>query len=320
MTIQQLRYAITIADAGSMNRAAELLYVSQPTLSNAIHEIEKETGIAVFTRTNRGITLTEDGAEFIRYAQQVCQQYSLLEKRYLGKRAGREQFSISAQRDSFVAKAAAGAAKQIDFARIDLAIREGNAAEVIRDVSEQRSALGFLFRTEHGPEVLAELAAGNELERHPLCQCWICAYLRKDHPLAGSPFVTPDQLKPYPCLCFDQGDGYSASFAETFLGEQGQSCVIRVTDRAAMLELITALNGYALCPEIACTEQGADGLWAVPCRKDAHSEVLAAEIDYIQRRDCGISTLGEQFLREISRCASEAHHNLRERFDADRAE
>ena len=82
MTLQQLKYAITISETGSLNKAAEALYISQPSLTTAIQELEKEIGIRIFNRSGRGVTLTNDGTEFILYARQVYGQYNLLVEKY----------------------------------------------------------------------------------------------------------------------------------------------------------------------------------------------------------------------------------------------
>ena len=104
MTIQQLKYAVTISETGSMNKAAEVLYIAQPSLTSSIQELERELGITVFNRSGRGVTLTNDGMEFIQYARQVVQQYdTLLEKRGQLRRnsASRRSIILSRSRASW---------------------------------------------------------------------------------------------------------------------------------------------------------------------------------------------------------------------------
>ena len=86
MTLTQLRYAITVANSDSMNEAARNLFISQPSLSAAIKELEEEAGIEIFRRTNRGISVTPEGEEFIGYARQVVEQYNLIENKYIDKK------------------------------------------------------------------------------------------------------------------------------------------------------------------------------------------------------------------------------------------
>ena len=104
MTLQQLHYAIIISETGSLNKAAEILYVAQPSLTSAIKELEKEVGIAIFHRSGRGVTLTNDGVEFLSYARQVYQQYESLLDKY-GKLGNlKKKFGVSTQHYSFAVK------------------------------------------------------------------------------------------------------------------------------------------------------------------------------------------------------------------------
>ncbi|MBD8972864.1 MAG: LysR family transcriptional regulator, partial [Clostridiales bacterium] len=105
MTLTQLRYAITVANANSMSEAARTLFISQPSLSAAVKELEEETGIELFRRTNRGISLTPDGEEFIGYARQVVEQYELMENKYISKQQTKKKFSVSMQHYAFAVNA-----------------------------------------------------------------------------------------------------------------------------------------------------------------------------------------------------------------------
>mgnify|MGYP000309756094 FL=1 len=83
MTLQQLRQILAVADSGSINEAAKRLYITQPSLSATIKAVEKETGLSIFARSNRGIITTAEGEEFLGYARQVSEQYQLMEDKYL---------------------------------------------------------------------------------------------------------------------------------------------------------------------------------------------------------------------------------------------
>ena len=122
MTLQQIRYCLTIAETGSMNRAAEKLYVSQPALTGAIQELETELGITIFNRTNRGVTLTGEGRRFLHYGRQIYQQYELMEQEYL--RPKKRLFAVSTQHYSFVTKAFVDTVRQFDASRFEYAIRK----------------------------------------------------------------------------------------------------------------------------------------------------------------------------------------------------
>ena len=163
MTLQQIRYCLTISETGSMNRAAEKLYVSQPALTGAIQELETELGITIFNRTNRGVTLTGDGRRFLHYARQVYQQYEIMEQEYL--RPKKRLFGVSTQHYSFVTKAFVDTARQFDASRFEYAIRETRTVDVIHDVAQGRSAIGVLFRSKHNRMVLNKMLLENRLDR-----------------------------------------------------------------------------------------------------------------------------------------------------------
>ena len=131
MTIQQLHYAVTIAEAGTYSRAAELLYIAQPSLTNAIKELEKELGILIFNRSGRGVTLTPEGEEFIAQARQVCSEYDSLRDRYTGGVAVKRKFGVSAQHYSFATKAFMDLIRHYGADEYEFAIRETQTREVI---------------------------------------------------------------------------------------------------------------------------------------------------------------------------------------------
>ena len=145
MTFVQLRYILTIAETKSMNKAAELLYVSQPSLTNAVKELEKEIGITIFFRSGRGVTLTDDGAEFLLYAKEICMQYEQLLQRYEGSGIRKEKFGVSTQHYSFAVKAFVDVAKNCDMSKYEFAIRETRTEEIIHDVRTMRSEIGVLY-------------------------------------------------------------------------------------------------------------------------------------------------------------------------------
>ncbi len=95
MTLQQLKYVITIAECGSITSAAKKLLVAQPSLSKSVSELEKEMDINIFFRNNRGIYLSEEGTRFLSYARQVVEQIELLEQQYKKKENIRQVFSMS---------------------------------------------------------------------------------------------------------------------------------------------------------------------------------------------------------------------------------
>jgi DNA-binding transcriptional LysR family regulator len=301
MTLQQIYYAITICDTGSLSRAAGVLYVAQPSLTSAIKELEKELGITVFNRSGRGVTLTPDGAEFMMYARQVYSQYeALLEKFGRGGNI-KKKFGVSAQHYSFAVKAFVEMVKTFDTAEYEFAIRETKTKDVIDDVSAMRSEIGILYLSDFNRKALVRLFAAGGLEFHPLIACDAYVYLSKKHPLANERAITFEQLADYPCLSFEQGDSASFYFAEEILSTSEYPRTIKACDRATMLNLMVGLSGYTLCSGIICEELNGTDFAAVPFAADESNPGGLMEIGYIVRKNTLRSRMGDLYISEIKK-------------------
>ncbi len=301
MTLQQLNYAITIAECGSLNKAAEILYVSQPSLSSALRELEKEVGIRIFHRSGRGVSLTPDGAEFISYARQLYSQYESMMEKY-GKASNiKRKFGVSTQHYSFAVKAFVELVKGFDTSRYEFAIRETKTRDVIADVSGMRSEIGILYLSDFNQAAINKLLRAGNLVFHHLFECQTYVYLWSGHPLANEKEISFAQLEAYPCLSFEQGDSSSFYFAEEILSTKEYTRIIKACDRATMLNLMIGLNGYTLCSGIICEELNGDDYLAVPFKADSVDESSRMEIGYITRKDATLSKIGELYIKEIKK-------------------
>ena len=252
MTLMQLNYIITISETGSLNKASELLYVSQPSLTSAVKELEKELGITIFNRSGKGVTLTNDGAEFLLHAKEIYGQYQTVMEKYGKGGSYKKKFGVSTQHYSFAVKAFVDMVKSYDMSQYEFAIRETKTRDVINDVSTMRSEIGVLYLCDFNRKAIQKLLSSAGLEFHHLIDCQAYVYLWKNHPLAKEKFICFEQLDPYPCLSFEQGDNGSFYFAEEILSTNEYSRVIKANDRATMLNLMVGLNGYTLCSGIIC--------------------------------------------------------------------
>ena len=213
MTLTQLKYVITIADTHSMNEAARTLFISQPSLSQAVRELEEEIGIILFNRSNRGVKITPEGEEFLGYARQVTEQCRLLEDRYIEKKNSKKRFSVSMQHYTFAVKAFVEMVKQFGMDEYEFAVHETKTYEVIENVKNFRSEIGILYLNDFNRAVLTKLFQESELEFHAIIDCGIYVYMWKGHPLAGKEEIALEELDDYPCLSFDQGINNSFYFA-----------------------------------------------------------------------------------------------------------
>ncbi|MBQ9401771.1 MAG: LysR family transcriptional regulator [Clostridia bacterium] len=302
MTIQQLKYIITISENGSLNKAAEVLFITQPSLTSAVRELEKELGITLFNRGGKGVTLTNDGTEFLQYARQVVAQYDRLLEKYGRSGTLRKKFGISTQHYSFAVKSFVEMVKQFDTDEYEFAIRETKTSEVIEDVTTGKSEVGILYLSDFNRKAIGKFLKTNQLEFHPLIQCEPYVYLWKGHPLAKQKSIRLAELRDYPCLSFEQGPGGSFYFAEEILSTYDYIRTIKATDRATMLNLMVGLNGYTLCSGIICEELNGPDYVAIAF--EAEEEEIAAgrmEIGYIVKQNMILSKLAEQYIRELER-------------------
>ena len=299
MTVQQLKYAIAIAEAGSMNKASELLYVSQPSLTGAIKDLENEIGFQIFLRNGRGVTLTPEGSEFITYAMQVNNQYNeLLE--HIGKSGNRKRkFGVSTQHYSFAVKAFVELVKEYDTATYEFAIRETKTREVISDVANLKSEIGILYLSEFNRSAINKILRANDLEFHHLINCEAFVYLWSGHPLAKKKKIGFEELKDYPCLSFEQGDSTSFYYAEEILSTADYERTIKANDRATMLNLMVGLNGYTLCSGIICEELNGDDYVAVPFDSGTLKQDSIMEIGYITKKNVAPGELGKLYIEKM---------------------
>ena len=299
MTLTQLNYLITIAETKSLNKAAEQLYVSQPSLTNAIKELEKELGITLFYRSGRGVTLTNDGTEFLLYAKQIYGQYESVLEKYGKGGSYKKKFGVSTQHYSFAVKAFVDMAKEFDMSKYEFALRETKTMEVISDVNTMKSEIGILYLSDFNRKAIEKLLKSYDLEFHHLVDCQAYVYIWKDHPLAKEASISFAQLNGYPCLSFEQGDNSFFYFAEEILSTNEYSQVIKANDRATMLNLMVGLNGYTLCSGIICEELNGNDFVAVPFRDDAQNPNSVMEIGYIVKKNTVRSKMGELYIEKL---------------------
>ena len=296
MTLTQLKYVVTVAGEKSMNEAAKKLFISQPSLSTAIRELETEIGIEVFRRTSRGIVVTPEGEEFIGYARQVTEQCELIDTKYIQKENVKRKFGVSMQHYTFAVNAFVEMVKQFGMEKYEFAVRETKTYEVIEDVKNFKSEIGVLYVNEFNYKVLNKLFTEYELEFHELLRCSIYVYLWKGHPLAEQEEITLEELENYPCLSFEQGNYNSFYFAEEVLSNYQYKQLIKANDRATLLNLMIGLNGYTLCSGIICEELNGDEYAAVPLNTEK-----TMTIGYIKQKRMPLSMLGKTYIDELQK-------------------
>ncbi len=301
MTLQQLHYVIVISETGSLNKAAEVLYISQPSLTNAVQDLEKELGFPLFHRTGRGMSPTNDGLEFITYARQVDHQYNMLQEKYGRNGKRKKKFGVSTQHYSFAIKSFVEMVKQFNTAEYEFAIRETKTREVIEDVNALKSEIGIIYLSDFNRKVITSLLKQNNLEFHKLIDCDAYVYIWKGHPLANNKSIRFEQLADYPCLSFEQGTEGSFYFAEEILSTNEYPRTIKANDRATILNLMIGLNGYTLCSGIICEELNGSDYVVIPFEADEDNPNSRMEIGYIVKQNFIMTSMGELYIEEMKR-------------------
>ena len=296
MTLQQLKYAITVAQTGTITEAAEKLYISQPSLTNAIHELEKEMNIEIFTRTNKGIIVSKDGEDFLGYARQVLEQAEVLEDKYKGGGGGKKKFCISTQHYSFAVNAFVDLIKKYGQDEYDFSIRETQTYEIIEDVAKMNSELGIIFMDDFNDVVLNKILKSNDLEFHQLYSAKPHVFISRRHPLAGKQIITNEQLEAYPYLSYEQGEHNSFYFSEEIFSTYERKKNIRVRDRATLFNLLIGLNGYTVCIGIIDKKLNGKDIIAVPLADEKDMR-----IGYITHRKGMISRLGNTYIEALKK-------------------
>ena len=295
MTLQQLKYALTIADCGSMNEAAKQLFISQPSLSETMKELETEIGLDIFLRSNRGIVITPEGEEFLGYARQVTEQFGLLQSKYIDKKV-KEKFSVSTQHYTFAVKAFVETVKQIGMEQYEFAVHETTTISVIENVKNFKSEIGVLYENDFNEKVLNKMFKENGLEFVELFSCDTFVYLWSGHPLAKQDVIIMEALDEYPCLSFDQGKNNSLYLAEEMKSTYEYRRLIKANDRATLLNLMIGLNAYTLCSGIICEDLNGNDYKAVPLK-----ETEKMRIGYIKRKGAKVSHIGELYIEELKK-------------------
>ena len=292
MTLQQLRYVTMVAEVGTITEAANRLYISQPSLTNAIRELEKEMNLVIFQRTNKGIRPSVEGETFLGYARQVLEQAAVLEDRYKKGEGGKTQFCVSAQHYSFAVNAFVELIKEYDFR-----IRETQTYEIIEDVARMQSEIGILFLNEFNEAVIRKILKSKDLEFHDLFVAKPHVFISRRHPLAGQSIITNEELEEYPYLSFEQGEHNSFYFSEEIFSVSERKKNIRVRDRATLFNLLIGLNGYTVCSGVIDQKLNGEDIIAVPLADESEMR-----IGYIIHRKEILSRLGESYLKALMQC------------------
>lgn len=296
MTLQQLKYITTVAETGNITEAAKRLFITQPSLTNAIRDLENEMQVTIFNRTNKGVVVTNEGDVFLSYARQILEQVGLLEEKYLNVKEQRPRFSVSCQHYSFAVNAFVDVIKQFDANQYDFTLRETQTHEIIEDVSKLKSEIGILYVSSKNEEVINKMLRQNGLEFKELFLAKPHVFISSKHPLAEKKEITLEDLDDYPYLSFEQGEYNSFYFSEEILSTLDRRKNIKVRDRATLFNLVIGLNGYTVSSGVISKELNGENIIARPLLVDEYMR-----IGIVTQKNMPLSRYGVAYIEALQK-------------------
>ena len=295
MTIQQLKYIIKVAECGSITEAAKQLFISQPSLSSAIKELENEYNIEIFNRTSRGISLSSDGTEFLSYARQIIEQTQLMERRYISHKPQKQLCAVSTQHYAFAVNAFVELISSLNTDEYEFTLREERTHEIIEDVANFRSELGIIYLSDFNRKVITRLLEDNNLSFKPLFVAEPHIFLSATHPLANREIINPQELDDYPFLTFEQGTYNSFYFSEEMFVKELHKKIIHVSDRATLFNLLIGLNGYTICTGLLNSNLNGDNISSVRLNTSDRMTV-----GFIQSKKANLSNMAMKYIEKLT--------------------
>ena len=301
MTLQQLTYLVMVADCGNITEAAEKLFISQPSLSAAIHNLEKEMGVTAFTRSNKGVTVTREGEELLSFARMLLEQADNMKEHFGNEEKRVPKFSVSCQHYSFAVNAFVDVINQYNVEKYSFILRETQTGEIIDDVAQGKSELGILYLSEHNEDVLSKLLKKNELIFEELFIANPHVFISKEHPLAKKESLTIEDLRPYPYLVFEQGERNSFYFSEEFLSVLDFPKNIQVRDRATLFNLAIGLNGFTVSSGVLDQKLNGENIIARPLEMNCKMR-----IGMVRRKNMLLSRYAKAYVEAIKPLGTES--------------
>lgn len=296
MTLQQLKYLVTVAECKNISEAAEKLYISQPSLSAAIHNLENEMGVTAFARSNKGVTVTREGEELLSLARNLLEQADIMKERFCKDTKREPKFSVSCQHYSFAVNAFVDVVNEFDADKYSFILRETQTGEIIDDVANGNSELGILYLSKQNEEVLTKLFKKNDLVFEEIFEASPHIFISKNHPLANKDIITLDALKPYPYLVYEQGERNSFYFSEEFLSVLDMPKNIQVRDRATLFNLAIGLNGFTVSSGVIDKELNGEDIIAKPLDMD-----VTMHIGLIKKKNIMLSRYADSYIEALKR-------------------
>lgn len=292
MTIQQCKYVLAIAKCGSFSKAAKQLFVAQSSLSIGVKSLENELNIQIFDRSGNGVYLTDEGAEFIRYAERICQDTELIAERY--SRPIQQKLYIATQHYDFIADIFGQMLRETDSEGYRFSIREIETYHVIRDVQTAYSDIGIIAIKDSNLEIMKRYLSGRKLNFTPVLSVSPHVFLRKDHPLAGRERLSREELSDYPYVSYAQGEHNSAYFTEELMDADTVDKHIEISDRATLMNVLMVSDAYTVGTGVMPSALNRGDIVSIPLDSSDRYD-----IGYILNAERRLSAMMEKFIDRL---------------------
>lgn len=294
MTLQQLKYVEAVARYKNISKASEHVFISQPSLTASIQQLEEEMQIKIFSRKNKGVEITSEGEVFLAYARQVLEQADLLSEHFTGKKEFSPVFSVSCQHYSFAVNAMVDVIKKFGGSKYNFTLRETQTYEIVEDVAKLKSEIGILYKSSRNAEIIEKLIKKNELQFTELFTASPHVFVSSKNPLSKKEKVTVKDLEPYPYLVFEQGEHNAFYYSEEPFPAIDRDKTILVRDRATLFNLLIGLNGYTVSSGVISRELNGPSIVSVSFEYD---EKMC--IGYITKKGMQLSRYGISYIESL---------------------
>ena len=290
MNIQQLRYVVAIANSGTFREAAEKMYVSQPSLSISVRDLEKELGFKIFRRTSSGTFLTRRGMDFYEKAQELVKGFDVFQNQYANPEEEKKEFSISSQHYDFLPPLITQFSVLYPENK-NFRIFESTTVQILDEVAQGHSELGIIYLNKQNTKGIMQRVDKLGLEVIDLIPFQTHIYLRKGHPLAKKESLVMENLAHLPTVRFTQEKDEYLYYSENFVDTSSSSQLFNVTDRATLNGILERTDAYATGSGFL-DSQSVNGITVIPLIDDLDNKMV-----YVKREEVDLSPVAEKFVQ-----------------------
>ena len=289
MNIQQLRYVVAIANSGTFREAAEKMYVSQPSLSISVRDLEKELGFKIFRRTSSGTFLTRRGMEFYEKAQELVKGFDIFQNQYANPEEEKDEFSIASQHYDFLPPTITTFSQRYPDYK-NFRIFESTTVQILDEVAQGHSEIGIIYLNNQNQKGVMQRIEKLGLEVIELIPFQTHIYLREGHPLAKKKELVMEDLADLPTVRFTQEKDEYLYYSENFVDTSASSQMFNVTDRATLNGILERTNAYATGSGFLDSDS-VNGITVIPLNDNLNNRMV-----YVKREEVDLSQAGTLFV------------------------